>query len=92
MNLTEQQGIGDIEIHSRRLFVNPATDLLKYVRFFSAVKTYLAPKEEPNYYPITIELYIQQADLPIAKMYQELYGLEGLTVYVYQSKEDPDEH
>ncbi len=90
--LSGSQGIGDIEPHPRRLFVNPATDLLKYVRFLSAVKTYLAPKEEPNYYPITIELYIQQDDLPIAKMYPELYGLEGLTVYVYRSKEDPDEH
>lgn len=29
---------GDIEIWPRRLFVNPATDLLKYVYFFSAVK------------------------------------------------------
>lgn len=86
------QGIGDIETHPRRLFVNPATDLLKYVRFFSAVKTYLAPKEEPSYYPITIELYIPKTDLPIAKMYPELYGLEGSTVYVYRSEEDPDEH
>ena len=90
--ISGSQGIGDIEAHPRRLFVNPATDLLKYVRFFSAVKTYLAPRGEPNDYPITIELYIQQADLPIVKMYQELYGLEGLTVYVYRSKEDPDEH
>ena len=90
--ISGSQGIGDIEAHPRRLFVNPATDLLKYVRFFSAVKPYLAPRGEPNDYPITIELYIQQADLPIVKMYQELYGLEGLTVYVYRSKEDPDEH
>lgn len=90
--LSGSQGIGDIEVHPRRLFVNLATDLLKYVRFFSAVKTYLAPKEEPNYYPITIELYIQQADLPIAKMYQELYGSKGVTVYVYRSEKDPDEH
>lgn len=90
--LSGSQGIGDIEIHPRRLFVNPATDLLKYVRFFSAVKTYLVLKEELNYYPITIELYIQKADLPIAKMYPELYGMEGLTVYVYQSEEDSDEH
>lgn len=81
--LSGSQGIGDIEVHSRRLFVNPATDLLKYVRFFSAVKTYLTPKEEPNYYPIMIELYIQKADMPIAKMYPELYGSEGLTIYVY---------
>lgn len=90
--LSGSQGIGDIEIHPRRLFVNPAADLLKYVRFFSAVKTYLTPKEDPNYYPVTIELYIQKADLPIVKMYPELYGLEGSTVYVYQSEKDAGKH
>ena len=38
--LSGSQGIGDIEMHSRHLFVNPACDLLKYVYFFSAAKTY----------------------------------------------------
>lgn len=80
------QGIGDIEAWPRHLFVNPATDLLKYVRFFSAVKTYLEPKEEDVYHrpQITIELYIHKADHPIAGMYPEPYGLEGLSVYVYR--------
>lgn len=36
--LSGSQGIGDIEMHSRHLFVNPACDLLKYVYFFSAAK------------------------------------------------------
>lgn len=31
-------------MHSRHLFVNPAYDLLKFVRFFSAAKTYLGEK------------------------------------------------
>ncbi len=90
--LSGSQGIGDIEVHPRRLFVNPAADLLKYVRFFSAVKTYLTPKEEPNYYPITIEFYVQREDQPIVKMYPELCGLEGLKIYVYRSEEDADAH
>lgn len=90
--LSGSQGIGDIEVHPRRLFVNPATDLLKYVRFFSAAKTYLTPKEEPNYYPITIELYVQREDQPIVKMYPELCGLESLKIYVYRPEEDADAH
>lgn len=32
--LSGGMGISDIEAHPRRLFVNPACDLLKYVRFF----------------------------------------------------------
>lgn len=46
------QGIGDIAVGSRRLFVNPSSDLLKYVRYFSAVKDYLvsAPRPLPENY------------------------------------------
>ncbi len=90
--LSGSQGIGDIEVHPRRIFVNPAADLLKYVRFFSAVKTYLTPKEEPNYYPITIELYVQREDQPIVKMYPKLCDSEGLKIYAYRSEEDADAH
>lgn len=84
--LSGSQGIGDIEAHPRRLFVNPACDLLKYVRFFSAVKTHLEPKEEINCYQpqITLEIYIHEEDQPIVEMYPELNGLEGVSVYVYQ--------
>lgn len=39
------QGIGDVEAHPRRIFVNPASDLLKYVRYFSAIGVY-AYKDE----------------------------------------------
>lgn len=82
-----RQGIGDIEVQTRRLFVNPACDLLKFVRFFSAAKTYLVPRENDHYYrpQITLELYIHQIDHPIAGMYSELYGLEGLNIYAYRS-------
>ena len=88
--LSGSQGIGDIEMHSRHLFVNPACDLLKYVYFFSAAKTYLGEKsEEKAYWPkITLELCIWPEDLPIAGMYPELLDLKGLTVYVYRSKKD----
>lgn len=80
------QGIGDIEIWPRHLFVNPASDLLKYVRFFSAVKTYLVQETEEDYYKpqITLELYIHKIDHPIAGMYPEFYGLKGLSIYAYR--------
>lgn len=48
--LSGSQGIGDVEVHPRRLFINPACDLLKFVRFFAAAKTYLEPKVEEIYY------------------------------------------
>lgn len=81
------QGIGDVEVWPRHLFVNPACDLLKYVRFFSAVKTYLEPKEETYPYQpqVALELYIHKVDHPIAGMYPEFYGLEGLSIYAYRS-------
>lgn len=82
-----RQGIGDVEVWPRYLFVNPACDLLKFVRFFSTVKTYLVSKEEDNYQrpQIALELYIHKIDHPIAGMYPEFYGLEGLKIYAYRS-------
>lgn len=81
------QGIGDIAVGSRRLFVNPASDLLKYVRYFAAVKDYLVLKEDAHFprSKIEIELYIHKIDHPIAGMYPEFYGLEGLKIYAYRS-------
>ena len=78
-------GIGDIEAYARRLFVNPASYLLKYVRFFSAAKIYLTRQAEPGYYTITIEIYVHKEDQSIVEMYPELCGLERLSIYVYRS-------
>lgn len=88
-------GIGeDVQKWPRRIFVNPACDLLKYVRFFSAVKTYLEPKEEQAYYQekTSFELYIHEEDRNIVRMYPEMKELEGLTIYVYQSEKDAGGH
>lgn len=81
------QGVGDIEVWPRHLFVNPACDLLKFVRFFSAVKTYLEPREKDDHCrpQVTLELYIHKIDHPIAGMYSEFYGLGGLKIYAYRS-------
>ena len=62
---------------------------MKYVRFFSDVKVHLAPRKDDDYFygpPITIEIYIHNEDNPIVEMYPEMDGLEGLSVYVYQSE------
>lgn len=84
--LSGSMGIGDIEAHPRRLFVNPACDLLKFVRFFAAVKTHLTPKEEDHYYtPINLEIYIHKEDKPIVEMYPKLNKLEGWKIGVYRS-------
>jgi len=86
--LSGSMGIGDIEAHPRRLFVNPACDLLKYVRFFSAVKTYLAPVKEEDKYrhvQITLEIYVRRDDLPIVEMYPDLNKMEGWKTGVYRS-------
>ena len=88
--LSGSQGIGDVEAHPRRLFINPACDLLKFVRFFAAAKTYLEPKQEENFYQpqITLELYIYPEDQSIAWMYPKMQEWEGLSVYVYQPKQN----
>lgn len=79
-----EQGVGDIEIEARRLFVNPACDLLKYVRFFSAAKDHLDRKENDyRYYQITIELYIYSEDRPIAGMYPKINEMKGVSRYFY---------
>ena len=90
--LSGGQGIGNIETHPRRIFVNPAADFLKYVRFFSAVKDHLLPLERETFYrpQITVDICIYPEDDPIAQMYPELNKLERVTVYVYQSEEDTE--
>ncbi len=82
-----RNGVGDVVVWPRHLFDNPACDLLKFVHFFSAVKTYLEPRKKDGYCrpQVTLELYIHKIDYPIAGMYPEFYGLEGLKIYAYRS-------
>ena len=86
---TGSQGVGeDIQAWPRRMFVNPACDLLKYVRFFSAVKAYLTPRDGPDYYQqkTAMELYLYGEDMPIAGMYPEIWEAEEVSAYVYRSE------
>lgn len=83
------QGIGeDVQAWPRRIFVNPACDLLKYVRFFSSVKNHLTPKEGRDYHQqrLAMDLYLHMEDKPIAGMYPEMWELEEVSAYVYRSK------
>lgn len=83
---------GDIEIWPRRLFVNPATDLLKYVYFFSEVKGQINLFKNKDVYvtPINYEIYVQPRDRVILAMYPEIILSEEVEVYLYQSAEDAE--
>ena len=83
------QGVGeDIQAWPRRMFVNPACDLLKYVRFFAAVKAYLTPRKGVDYYQqkTPMELYLYGEDRPIAGMYPEIWKSREVSAYVYRSE------
>ena len=68
------QNTADIELWPRRLFVSPATDLLKYVRFFAAVKDSLSSGERFEQYveQIQYELYAPAGDKAIVHMYPDV--------------------
>ena len=83
------QGVGeDVQAWPRRMFVNPACDRLKYIRFFSAVKSYLTSKGKSDYYQerIAMDLYLCEEDRPIAGMYPEIWESEEVSAYVYRSE------
>lgn len=78
---------GDYEQWPYRFFCNYATDLLKYVYFFSAAKDLLTslnyediPKPELRY-----AICCRRKDYPILRMYPDVLDLEGLKLYEYQS-------
>ena len=69
----------DIELWPRRLYFNGATDLLKYIQFFAAVKDDIRAREEIERYngDIRYELYTRTEDDAIARMYADVNGAEG---------------
>lgn len=75
----------DVELWPRRLFFNGATDLLKYVRFFAAVKEDIYMRENSEHYKgeIQYELYARAEDDAIAHMYPDVNEAEGAAFYVY---------
>lgn len=81
---------GDYEKWPYRFFVNPATDLLKYVYFFSAGKSMLKLLAEDLPAPpqVRYAIVFREQDKPILRMYPDVIELEGLQFYEYQFEED----
>lgn len=77
------QDAADIEVWPRRLFVNPATDLLKYVRFFAAVKDSLNRDKLSEQYTgqIQYELYAPAGDEAIVHMYRDVEESEEVSLF-----------
>lgn len=81
---------GDYEIETDRryrCFCNPATDLLKYVYFFSAVKRLMhniekgIPTSGLNY-----ALRCRKRDFPILRMYPDVVTSERVKIYQYHNQ------
>lgn len=83
---------GDYERDSYRGFVCYATDLLKYVYFFSAVRALMRILDDPNIPSPSLryEIYIQERDEELLALYPDCLDLEGLNIYVYQPEENPE--
>lgn len=81
---------GDYEKWPCRFFVNPATDLLKYVYFFSAGKELIKLFESnmPTPPQVRYAIYYRTRDIPILQMYPDVIELEGMQFYEYQSEEN----
>lgn len=81
---------GDYEQWPCRVFVNPATDLLKYVYFFSAVKdlSRLLRADLPAPPQVRYAICYRKEDRPILRMYPDVLEVEGLRLYEYQSEKD----
>lgn len=79
---------GDYEIWPYRYFANPATDLLKFVYFFSAIRELMSILENPDLAKpiLRYAVCIRPEDTEILDMYPEIWKLEGLKSYEYQPK------
>ena len=87
--------MGDVEAWPIRYFVNPAYDLLKLVYFFSTVKAHLEHlKDDISSYGTELQYVIvmQREDLPILKMYPDVFRSEKVSVNVFKSKKDTERH
>lgn len=79
----------DVELWPWRLFFNAATDLLKYVRFFAAVKDDIYMWENAERFQgfkgeVQYELYFRAEDDAIAHMYPDVNEAEGAFFHVCQ--------
>lgn len=81
---------GDYEQCPYRFFANPASDLLKFVYFFSAGKNLLKllADELPAPPEVRYALCFRPQDKPILRMYPDILELEGLKLYEYRPAKD----
>lgn len=81
---------GDYEKWPYRFFVNPATDLLKYVYFFSAVKSLikLLASDLPAPPELRYAICYRKQDRPILRMYPDVIDVEGIQFYEYLTEKD----
>ncbi len=81
---------GDYEKWPYRFFVNPATDLLKYVYFFSAVKELkkLLESDMPAPPEVRYAICYRKRDRPILRMYPDVVELEGIQFFEYLTEEN----
>ena len=82
---TQSPALGDYEVWPNRVFVNPATDLLKFVYFLSAQKALQQSLADPyEKSPLRHTLCCREKDIPILKMFPTAMDPEGTKLYVYQ--------
>ncbi len=81
---------GNYEKWPYRFFVNPATDLLKYVYFFSAAKSLMKLLQDDLPAPpqVRYALLYRQEDRPILRMYPDVVHLDEVQFYEYQPEEN----
>lgn len=74
-----------------RYFLNSATDLLKYVYYFSAAMALLTMRDNPEFPPSELNYAIvtRKRDFSILRMYPDVLDMEGAKFYVYRSEKDP---
>ena len=81
---------GDCETWPYRYFINPASDLLKYVYFFSAALSLLSlrGKDPPVSTELNYAIVLPRRDYPILRLYQTVLNMEGLKFYEYRPAKD----
>lgn len=72
---------GDFECGYVRTFVNPTTDLLKYVYLFTRLTHLKQDKEAGEYCPLRYVVYMPPYDIPILELYPKLLELKEVTWY-----------
>ncbi len=82
---------GDMEYGKIRYFYNPACDILKFVYFFSAVKSIMRlEKGDIPPPPTEYHIVIHWEDRRILRMYLDVLQSERVSVLVYKSPEYPE--